>query len=428
MKFLFIVKVMLRDWMSVHRRYTFIILITMILSVQALFFIAVKNAGNNIEDAFLEKYSHSTYQIYAHEGESLSGKEYEEFEKNYPGDCPKLDRELMDKYLASDLPMPCNYLGEDVELTGLEVIQVYAVNGIPMYELKGLEKPFEYLPGFPVFEECDRKYEAVFNIAPDNYRIVEGRDYTEADLTEHNHVLVVNENESYQLGDKLDCGKYEFEVIGIAHSDGYGLSSPLPYWFAEESMSEYLGEREFEYADDWCTFLGGYDCTTTFAALTLEKPLTRAQKKELCGLLGVKSSDITMPYSDFYEEEYAAYYRTTIIESAVFGLFCAANIILAIWSLCQKHIDTLRTFRVYGASAKTEILLIVTLIMCMTMAAVVVGGALCLPMQKLYENINPIYAWRPYCMVTALAALVIINLLTAIPTAVLTVRRSPVGK
>ena len=64
----------------------------------------------------------------------------------------------------------------------------------------------------------------------------------------------------------------------------------------------------------------------------------------------------------------------------------------------------------------------------MTLAAGVIGGTLCIPMQKLYENINSNYAWRPYCMYIAVGALMIINLIAAVPAAILIVRRSPIGK
>ena len=128
------------------------------------------------------------------------------------------------------------------------------------------------------------------------------------------------------------------------------------------------------------------------------------------------------------DEEYGKFYKATITECAVFGLFCIANIILAVWSLCVKHIGTLRTFRVYGASNAQVTRLVVMLIMIITLAAGVIGGALCIPMQKLYENINPDYAWRPYCMYIAVGALTVINLIAVIPTAILIVRKSPIGK
>ena len=61
MKFLFVIRVMLRDWLTVHIRYTAIIILTMILSVQALFFVAVKNANESMGSIFTEKYYGGTY-------------------------------------------------------------------------------------------------------------------------------------------------------------------------------------------------------------------------------------------------------------------------------------------------------------------------------------------------------------------------------
>jgi hypothetical protein len=52
---------MLRDWVTVHRRYTAILILTMILSVQALFFVAVKNANESMGSIFTEKYYGGTY-------------------------------------------------------------------------------------------------------------------------------------------------------------------------------------------------------------------------------------------------------------------------------------------------------------------------------------------------------------------------------
>ena len=439
MKFLFVIRVMLRDWLTVHRRYTAIIILTMILSVQALFFVAVKNANESMGSIFTEKYYGGTYDI----NPSVLGEKdpeiftdearSEEFFKKYPYSEYLCKRETLDAYLASGLPMP--YENKQIPaVSGDIVIQIYKHNGTPWYELGDGILAFEYLCGIPAFESKDQKYEPVINCAAFDYTVVEGRDYTEDDLASHARVLVVPDSLGMRcgigikIGDKLDCGRYEFEIIGISHSESFPDHSRLPFWYAEECMSEYLGPRETEYKPDHITNYEGYDSWLRLQSLSYEHPLSRSQKQTLCEVLGLPDSAVFMGYEDHLSKQYDEFLGSTVTECTVFGLFCIANIILAVWSLCQKHIGTLRTFRVYGASNGAVTGLIVVLIMCITLAAGVIGGLLCIPMQKLYESINPSYAWRPYCMYIAVGALLVINLIAAVPTAILTVRRSPIEK
>ncbi|MBR6044570.1 MAG: hypothetical protein IKP47_02925 [Ruminococcus sp.] len=439
MKFLFVIRVMLRDWLTVHRRYTAIIILTMILSVQALFFVAVKNANESMGSIFTEKYYGGTYDI---NPSVLGEKDPEiftdagknrEYNEKFPFSEYLCKRETLDAYLDSGLPMP--FANKEIPaVSGDMVIQMYKLNGVPWYEFGDGILAFEYLYGIPAFEDADSRYEPVMNCSVFDYMIVEGRDYTENDLTSHARVLVVPDSLEMRCGvpvkpgDRLGCGKYEFEVIGVSHSESFPDHSRLPFWYAEECMSEYLGSRETQYKPGHVTDLGGYDSWLRLQSLSYEHPLSRSQKQTLCEVLGLPDSAVFMGYEDHLSKQYDEFLGSTVTECTVFGLFCIANIILAVWSLCQKHITTLRTFRVYGASNGAVTRLIVVLIMCITLAAGVIGGLLCIPMQKLYESINPSYAWRPYCMYIAVGALLVINLIAAVPTAILTVRRSPIEK
>ena len=426
MKFLFVLKVMLRDWLTVHRKYTLIIVITMILSVQALFFAATKNASENIESIFLERFCNAAYTVKPPKMSTDSFEELEEFERLYPQHQIKCDRAFLERYLDSGLPMPSPALENPADYSAAAYLQVTGINGKSWYEAKGA--PFYNFGGEAVFEEKDSRFDEVINITKFTYKLCAGRDYTPEEIASHAPVLVVDKKEPFSLGDRIKVGERELEIIGIVDGGDDFTASPIPFWLLEEGMSDFKGIREYEFAPDHFTDLAGYDCLLALDRMVYASPLSFSQVGTLAEVCGTERGQIKMPYTAMLDEEYGKFYKATITECAVFGLFCIANIILAVWSLCVKHIGTLLTFRVYGASNAQVTRLVVMLIMIITLAAGVIGGALCIPMQKLYENINPDYAWRPYCMYIAVGALTVINLIAVIPTAILIVRKSPIGK
>lgn len=423
MKFLFVVRVMLRDWLTVHRRYTVIIILTMILSVQALFFIAEKNAGENIESIFMERFCNAAYFL-----KPPRAGDDETFLKNYPQNRLKCGRAFLEGYVSSGLPMPSPALHSSADFSCQAAVQVYERNGVPLYEQEGYPQGFAYLMGIPVFDSSDSRFEEVLNLTEFEYKVIEGRNYTDEELANHTPVIVVDKDSGFELGDRLDCGEHTFEVIGVISSEKYGGKSLIPFWYTEQCMQSYQGYREIETAPDRYADIGGYDGYTLLTRMIYDRPLSSRQRSVLAKLAGTNTDRITLPYEDFLDDEFSRFYRATIAGCAVFGVFCIANIILAVWSLCERHLEVFRTFRVYGASNGAVVRLIVMLIMCITLAAGAVGGLLCIPMQRLYESISPDYAWRPYCMYIAVGALAVINLLAAVPTAILTVRRSPIGK
>ena len=426
MKTLFVIRAMLRDWLTVHRRYTLIIVLTMILSVQALFFVATKNASENIESIFLERFCNAAYTVKPPKMSTETFEELEESERLYPEHQIKCDRVLLESYIASGLPMPAPMMKNAADYSAHAYLQVTGINGESWYKAKG--EPFYNFGGLPVFEEKDSEFAQVINMSGFSYEICAGRDYTPEDLASHAPVLVVERKEPFAVGDRIKIGERELEIIGLSDSGEDCFDSPIPFWLLEEGMTNFRGIREYEFEPDHFTDLLAYDCMLLLDRMVYENPLGYGQVGTLAEVCGTVREQIKMPYTTMLDEEFDKFYKATIIECAVFGLFCIANIILAVWSLCVKQIGTLRTFRVYGASNGAVTRMIVTLIMIMTLAAGVIGGALCIPMQKLYENINSNYAWRPYCMYIAVGALMIINLIAAVPTAILIVRRSPIGK
>ena len=426
MRFLFVLRVMLRDWFSVHRRYTLIIVLTMILSVQALFFIATKNASENIESIFLERFCNAAYTVKPPKMSAETLEDLEVSERLYPEHRIKCDRALLERYLASDLPMPAPMMKNAADYSAHAYLQVTGINGKSWYEANG--EPFYNLDGEPVFEEKDREFADVINITGFSYKICAGRDYTPEELASHAPVLVAERKGPFSIGDRIKVGDRELEIIGLSDSGEESFDSPIPFWLLEEGMANFRGIRDHEFAPGRFTDLLAYDCILLLDRMVYETPLGYKQVGTLAEICGTERGQIKMPYTTMLDEEFNKFYKAAIAECAVFGLFCIANIILAVWSLCASQISTLRTLRVFGASGAQVTRLVVILIMCITLAAGIISGALCIPMQRIYENINPDYVWRPYCMYIAVGALMIINLSAAIPTAILIVRRSPIGK
>ena len=427
MKFIFLIKSMLHDWVTIYFKYIVTIVVTMVLSFLAMFFIATKNTTENIEDLFLEKWYNSTYMLYTIT--DIDEMVVEDFDEKYPDCALKCDHQLMDKYIESGLPMPYSFLNNDLEWSCLTHMYCFKLNGTAFPEFTDFGT---YLLSGPLaFDSTQSKYAQIMNQSSFKYDIVAGRDYTEEDLLNHNKVLVVSDETGFSVGDVLTSGGYDFEIIGLLHTDDISTCeySLIPFWFADECMQNFQGQRNIPLRAEY-TFecIEGYDCYTVMNRITFEKPLTNKQLDTLSEVTGLDKSLIVLNYDSELQRQLTSYMRTTYLECIIFGVFCITNIILVMWYLCTKMYPALKIFRVYGAKDRIIIAMIVTLILIVTLVSLILGLLLCPPAFKLYHLINSVYEWRTRCAVSAALALFSVNLIAAIPMAIITVKRSPIAK
>ena len=417
---------MLHDWVTIYLKYIVIIVVTMVLSFLAMFFIATKNATENIEDVFMEKWYLATYTLNTFS--DIDDCMTDDFVEKYPDSRLKCDHQLMDKFIGSELPMPHSFLNDTLEWSGIARMYCFKLNGNAFPEITG--EGVYTLNGPLAFDSGQKDYKAFLNQTGFEYDIISGRDYTDEDLISHNKVLVVTENTGFEVGDILSSHGYDFEIIGLlrTHDTNDSDYSLIPFWFADECMQSFEGLRNIEVKQDTYQCIEGYDSFIELNQLTFEKPLTNKQLKSLSEVTGLSENLISLNYEGELQGQLGKYMKTTYLECAVFGVFCITNIILVVWYLCSKMYPVLKIFRVYGAKDKTIISMIITLIMIVSIASLLIGLLICPLIFKLYHFVNTAYEWRLRCVISASVALFAVNLIAAIPTAIITVKKSPISK
>lgn len=420
MKTLYLIFSLLHDWVTIYSKYIATVLAAMVVSFFALFFIATKSATENIDSVFMESFYGGTYSVWPKSSTDSSLSEDDAFIKNCPSGSAKLDSDQMDKYLKSSLPMPFAAIGNSMEWTGVGHLTVYSVNG------EDLGLGFTIISGYVAFDSTQSEYQKIYNETEDNfkYEIKDGRVYTDEELKNHEKVLVVDESSGYEVGDVLGCGKYDFEVIGvIKNEDEYSM---LPFWYADECMHEYTGDRELV-EGDLHVMIPTYDCYITAEQFTYAHPLTNKQLTELADILLVDKSDIHMIYSGTLERELQKYYTETYAQCAVFGVFCIINVIMVLVFLCGKLQPTMRIFRIYGAKDKTIFLITFVMITILGLAAALIGTIFSPAVFKLFTLVNSEYEFRFRCVRSAAASLIGISIIASLITSAVTVRKKMIG-
>lgn len=454
MKFIFLVFSILKNWFTIYRKYTLTVIATMTLSVLALFFIAEKVASENLESLYLINYIKSTYNINA------SNDRLEENDEPYPDDKVKVDYSFLDAYIESEIPMPImdNERSEYPYETSMIVTELN----------NNREKafPFLYFNGSPVFSEKEQEKYGELVTCFDNYeyKIIDGRDLTNEDLEEKKPYVVVDVDSYFnsygttpqiKVGDILTCGDYKLTVVGLCEYTGsYNLEytySRIPFYLSDECMKHYKG---FGYGniemsmpkgsytetqtdddlseDESITVVVGsqdYDIMTTTGRLVFEHPLSNSDYEKLLEITGLTEEEVSNSLYKVHETSgMDIFIKTTIFSGTAFAIFCALNIVSVIWFLLKQNIQTFRIFRVYGAGDRTVLKIILFLVGVL----VAVSGLLALALSPLtmtvYNKFLTGYEYRFLCFLSAFGIMLVINILAAVPTALLVIKRSPIGK
>ena len=454
MKFIFLVTSILKNWFTIYRKYTLTVIMTMMLSVLALFFIAEKAASENLESLYLINYIESTYEI------SASNERFEKDNEPYPDGEVKVDYSFLDEYIESGLPMPImdNERSEYPYETSMIVTE--------LNDDREKAFPFLYFNGSPVFSKKEQEKYGELVTCFDNYeyKIIDGRDLTNEDLEEKKPYVVV-EVDSYfnsygstpqiKVGDILTCGDYKLTVIGLCEYTGSDdpqyTYSRIPFYLSDECMKHYKGfghgniemsmtngsfteaQTDEGLSEDGSTTVvvgtQDYDIMTTTGRLVFEHPLTNSDYEKLLEITGLSEEEVSNSLYKVHETSgMDVFIKTTLLSGAVFAVFCALNIVSVIWFLLKQNMLTFRIFRVYGARDR----LIFRIILFLVGVLVVISGLLAFALSPLtmivYNKLLTGYEYRFLCFFSAFGIMLVINILAAVPTALLVIKRSPVGK
>ena len=172
-----------------------------------------------------------------------------------------------------------------------------------------------------------------------------------------------------------------------------------------------------------------YDIMTTTGRLVFEHPLTNSDYEKLLEITGLSEEEVSNSLYKVHETSgMDVFIKTTLLSGAVFAIFCALNIISVIWFLLKQNMLTFRIFRVYGARDR----LIFRIILFLVGVLVVISGLLAFALSPLtmivYNKLLTGYEYRFLCFFSAFGIMLVINVLAAVPTALLVIKRSPVGK
>ncbi|MFT3951711.1 MAG: ABC transporter permease [Oscillospiraceae bacterium] len=445
MKKLFILRSILKDWFTTQLPYTAAVVVTLVFSFLALFFVAEKVATENLSSLEWENVWYN--EIIVNLG--MDGEELPAFDPSF-----MLDDAFYEKYLQIDLP----------PLTDFQTIWGYC-----KYTEKNSEKlagtDFCQLKAFPLFAPSEQAYyEPIKNALKYQYDIIQGRDITAEELESKNRVVVAPEGYALAVGDKITMSGMEFEVVGLNKPSPYNISDDemmaVPYWYFNDAM-----QHPYDLTDNTnCHYNPAYDDkpkNNVYVPTELPKDtvyisygemfngqeynydaylvmdsdrfmfdgkITQSQRQKLAALIGVDISRLTTSYEQDYKYNVQEYQHKALKESVLVAAFCVMNILMLIVFLCGKNVRAFRMFRVYGASRIHIFLLNFAAALVCILIALGIGTALSPQVLRIVAAVNSNYEFRPYCVKLAAAVFTASAVLAAIPAAVSAVVKSPVRK
>lgn len=405
MKYIFIIKSIISEWIAVYVRYTAIILISLVFAVMALFVIATNVAAEHMPDKQKEDWCNSNYLILPEWDE--------EFRNTYGLDRLPCTHQFLDKYIEADMPPTIQPYGELDWAGNVNMLYTYK-NGVRVF-------PCDVFQGVLVFDSTQSKYAEIVRYDCFDYFLKSGRNYSDEELKSHKPVLVASESTGLKVGDVIKSAGYDIEVIGIISGE-YSL---VPFWLADECMQHFDGylSRQFDDNENNITYqIPSYDVYATFASLTYEHPLSATQESRLRKALGLKKDELFTSYADILAADKAETVVISAAQGSVFALFCIINIVFSVWCLCNKNLPTVKNFRIYGARNKQIALITLSLVMILTVIAGVICQILAPLLMIPLEKINPGYVWREMNLLTAVGVMLIFSIITAIPAMITAVK------
>ena len=456
MKKLFVITTIVKDLFTSKLPYTAVVLVSLIISFFTLFFVTTKVASEHLESTLSEK--HYSNDLFLDIDWNFSSNENWDYSFDENGFL-LLDDEFYDKYLKLDLPTT-TFAGimsflkysklNDKKLPGTDFVEV---NVHPLFSKSEQDKynPFE----------LSLKYE---------YDVIDGRDVTEEELSEHKNVALAPEGWAVKVGDTLDCFGHKLKIVGLIRpKEGFVYEEVyhpyrerylVPYDFLLECMNDPL-DLNIKNGEDF-NYNPGYDDkpvdnkyvlidpppNTTFGAIgqtvykdkiypaiiriglqniTFSEKITEKQKNDYAEFLGVSPDKLKSSYERLYMDNIKEFNNQALLECAVSGAFCVLNAVMIVLFICRKNVGTYKLFRVYGGSRKNIFMFNLVSMLSVILLALIISALMSMPVMNVFHRINQKYEFRESCLIITSTVFVTVSVLACIPAAISAVRKSPVN-
>ena len=453
MKKLFIIRTIIKDLFTAQLPYTAVVLVSLIISFFTLFFVTTKVASEHLESTLSEKhYSNDLYLDVADSASNIG--EY----GNNMGDY-MLNDEFCNKYLEINLP----------KVTYINIGASLMYSKLNGKKLPGTD--FVDVGVEPIFSQAEKNiYEAFEKDLKYEYDVIDGRDITEEELSEHKNVALAPEGWAVKVGDTLDCFGHELKIVGLIRPKKgfiyeefyrpYRENFLVPYDFLLECMNDPL-DLDIKNGED-LIYNPGYDGKpknnkyepeelppdTIYATLSstcfkdkiypaiiilnvqhiiFSEKITEKQKNDFAKLIGVSPNELRSSYEQFYKDNIKEFNNQALLECAVSGAFCVLNAVMIVLFICRKNIGTYKLFRVYGGSRKNIFMFNLVSMLSVILLALIISAMMSMPVMNVFHRINQKYEFRESCLIITSAVFVTVSVLACIPAAISAVRKSPVS-
>ena len=459
MKKLFVIATIVKDLFTSKLPYTAVVLISLILSFFTLFFVTTKVASEHLKSTLTEKhYSNDLFLDITSDLRNVA--ENSDFSLDENGNY-LLDDEFYDRYLKLDLPTT----------TFASIMSFLKYSKLNNKKLPGTD--FVEVNVHPLFSKSEQEKYKPFELSLKyEYDVIDGRDITEEDLSEHKNVALAPEGWAVKVGDTLDCFGHKLKIVGLLKPKvgfeyegayySYHEKFLVPYGFLVECMKEPIDINSLNTKTGNLEHNPGYDdkpvdnkyvlieppANTTFSSdgqtcykgkiypatikinlqnIIFSKKLTEKQKNDYAEFLGVSPDKLKSSYERLYMDNIKEFNNQALLECTVSGAFCVLNAVMIVLFICRKNIGTYKLFRVYGSSRKNIFIFNLVSMLSVILLALIISALMSMPVMNVFHRINQKYEFRESCLIITSAVFVVVSVLACIPAAVSAVRKSPVN-
>ena len=443
MKKLFVITTIVKDLFTSKLPYTAVVLVSLIISFFTLFFVTTKVASEHLESTALENRYYNDLYVLDDQPNSFL-----------------LNDDFYNDYLKLTFPKATS---------STNIMSFLKYSKLNDKKLPGTD--FVEVNVHPLFSKSEQdKYEAFEFSLRYEYDVIDGRDITEEELSEHKNVALAPEGWAVKVGDTLDCFGHKLKIVGlIKPKEGfiYGeFYNPyrerflVPYDFLLECMKDPL-DLDIKNGEDF-NYNPGYrdkpvdnkyvlidpPPNTTFRDvgqtvykdkiypaiiridldyIVFSEKITEKQKNDFAKFIGVSPDELRSSYERYYKDTVKEFNNQALLECAVSGAFCVLNAVMIVLFICRKNIGTYKLFRVYGGSRKNIFIFNLVSMLSVILLALIISALMSMPVMNVFHRINQKYEFRESCLIITSAVFLIVSVLACIPAAISAVRKSPVS-
>ncbi len=310
MKVLYILKTIFKDWFTKDIKYTLLMILTMFLSILALYISTFIIGSDLFPTLETEKIRERTYVLDTGEWLPLSSDKLEYILNTENDDYPNLDT---DEYIGSE-QVYCQFI-------------VDSVNGVKRTNEK-IEK------AYPILNEPTGNIQSFFDKSMGISHESILKKYT--DFLNGDYIIVPN-NSPYKKGDLIKCLDRELEVIGEYECDKYIIRF--------EIFEQYLNTHGY-------TAQGVFMTSYIFTEKLDNKQISDLSQRLYPGN-NVLLRDIGPSTADIM-----VFIIAELIVCGATAIYCVLSMHNVIKALCDKTYPIIKVFRILGAGRGMIIFLI----------------------------------------------------------------------